>query len=92
MTVAFIFGFSMLVGALPLFPGGIGGAEGTMIGLFALMGVPLGTAIAATAVIRMLTLGFAVVLGFLALPLVASARAPSRPGPLQPPAVPSRSG
>jgi uncharacterized protein (TIRG00374 family) len=75
-TVAFVFGFSMLVGSLPIFPGGIGGAEASMGGLLVWLGVPLPVAIAATAVIRLATLGFAVVVGFLALPL---ATAVSRP-------------
>lgn len=69
VATAFIFGFGMLVGGLPLFPGGVGGAEGTMIGLLLLVGVDGGVAVTATAVIRLVTLGFAVALGFLALPL-----------------------
>ena len=67
-TVAFVFAFGMLVGALPLFPGGIGGAEGTMIALLVLLDTPLATAVAATAIIRAATLGFAVVIGFAILP------------------------
>lgn len=68
-AAAFVFGFGMLVGGIPLFPGGVGGAEGTMIALLLLLGVDTGTAITATAIIRLATLGFAVVLGFVALPL-----------------------
>jgi glycosyltransferase 2 family protein len=75
-NVAFVFGFSMLVGSLPIFPGGIGGAEATMGGLLVWLGVPLPVAIAATAVIRLATLGLAVVVGFLILPV---ATAMSRP-------------
>lgn len=68
-TAAFVFGFASLVGSMPLFPGGIGGAEATMIGLLLLLDVPLPTAVAATALIRLATLGLAVVVGFAALPL-----------------------
>jgi uncharacterized protein (TIRG00374 family) len=83
-TIAFVFGFGMLVGGLPLFPGGLGGAEVTIAGLLVLLGVPLPVAVAATALIRLVTLGFAVVLGFLALPLAIAA---SRPGSAEPPAA-----
>ncbi|TVQ29336.1 MAG: UPF0104 family protein [Geminicoccaceae bacterium] len=75
-TVAFVFGFSMLVGSLPIFPGGIGGAEASMAGLLVWLGVPLPVAVAATAVIRLATLGFAVVVGFLVLPLAAAISRP----------------
>lgn len=70
LETAFVFAFGMLVGSLPLFPGGVGGAEGAMIGVLLVMGVDAGAAVAATAVIRLATLGFAVALGFLTLPLV----------------------
>ena len=77
LATAFIFSFAMLVGALPLFPGGVGGAEGTMIAFLLLAGVDNGAAVTATAIIRLATLGFAVVLGFLALPMSLARPAPS---------------
>ena len=55
-TTCFVFSFAMLVGALPLFPGGIGGAEGTMVGLLLVLDIDLGTAVTATAIIRLATL------------------------------------
>jgi uncharacterized membrane protein YbhN (UPF0104 family) len=76
-AAAFVFGFGVLVGGLPLFPGGVGGTEGTMVGLLALLGVELGTAAAATAIVRLATLGFALALGLLALPMAL--RRPGRP-------------
>jgi uncharacterized protein (TIRG00374 family) len=79
IAAAFVFAFGMLVGGLPLFPGGIGGAEGTMIGLLLLLGVDVATAVAATAIIRLATLGFAVALGFLVLPLSLTRPLPARP-------------
>ena len=72
VEAAFVFGFGMLVGALPLFPGGVGGAEATMVALLLLLGVDPATAVTATALIRLATLGFAVALGFLALPVAMS--------------------
>ena len=72
-AVAFVFAFSMLVGSLPLFPGGVGGAEGTMVTLLLLLGVDLAIAIAVTAIIRLATLGFAVALGLTSLPFAVRA-------------------
>jgi uncharacterized protein (TIRG00374 family) len=77
VEAAFVFAFGMLVGALPLFPGGVGGAEGAMVALLLLLGVDAATALTATALIRLATLGLAVALGFLALPVAIS-----RPLPL----------
>jgi hypothetical protein len=51
-----------------MLPGGLGGTELTMIALLGLAGIDGGTAVAATAVIRITTLWFACILGFLALP------------------------
>jgi glycosyltransferase 2 family protein len=79
MAAAFIFSFSMLVGGLPLFPGGVGGVEGTMIALLFLLGVDIDAAVAATAVIRLATLGFALLLGFTALPFAIRRSAGSHP-------------
>lgn len=68
-TALAIFVFSTLAGGLTGAPGGLGGAEAAMVALLALGGTPVGTAIAATAVIRATTLWFAVALGVLAFPL-----------------------
>lgn len=77
MPCVFIFAFSMIVGAISVLPGGLGSTEATMAGLLALQGVPLPTAILATALVRLTTLWFAVGLGFLALPLAMRAAARS---------------
>ncbi len=61
----FLYAFSTLVGAVTLLPGGIGTTEGSMAGLLALHGVPKELASAATIVIRLATLWFAVGLGLL---------------------------
>ncbi|WP_022956765.1 lysylphosphatidylglycerol synthase transmembrane domain-containing protein [Perlucidibaca piscinae] len=63
----FIYGFAMLVGALSFMPGGLGGTEATMTGLLVLEGLPLPEAVAATVIIRLATLWFAVILGLLAV-------------------------
>ncbi|MGM0593720.1 MAG: lysylphosphatidylglycerol synthase transmembrane domain-containing protein [Pseudomonadota bacterium] len=63
----FIYAFSMLVGAVSFLPGGLGGAEITMVALLLLHGMGQGEAVAATVIIRLATLWFAVFLGALAL-------------------------
>lgn len=65
----FVLAFAMIVGGLSMMPGGLGGTEATMVALLLALDVGADVAIAATAVIRVTTLWFAVGLGFLALPL-----------------------
>jgi len=57
----------MLVGALSFLPGGLGGAEATMVALLILNHVDQPQSVAATILIRLATLWFAVVLGVIAL-------------------------
>jgi len=64
-----VFALATLMGAVAMLPGRLGGAEVTMVGLLIALGVDPGAAVAATAVIRLTTLWFAVGLGFIALPL-----------------------
>jgi len=64
----FIYSFAMLVGAISFLPGGLGGAEVTMVGLLVLFGVPEAQAVAITVFARFATLWFAVILGLVALP------------------------
>lgn len=73
-TCVGIFVFSMMSGGLTGMPGGLGGAEAAMIALLSLQGVPLETSIPATAIIRVTTLWFAVILGLLVFP-IAEAKA-----------------
>lgn len=65
----FIFSFSMIMGAVSFLPGGLGGFEIAAVALLTTQHVPLALAVAATAIVRLTTLWFAVFLGFLALPL-----------------------
>ena len=69
LQVAFIFCFSIIVGAAAMLPGGLGGAEASMIGLLVAAGVDFQIALTATIIIRVTTLWFAVGLGFAALPI-----------------------
>ena len=62
-TATVIFLFSTLAGGLTGAPGGLGGAEAAMMVLLSMNGVPLHVAFAATAVIRITTLWFAIALG-----------------------------
>lgn len=66
-TAMFIYAIAMLAGAASFMPGGLGGAELAMTGLLTLNNVALPDAIAASLVIRLATLWFAVVLGGMAL-------------------------
>jgi uncharacterized protein (TIRG00374 family) len=63
----FVYALSMLAGALSFMPGGLGGAEATMITLLLLHGMAMPEAVAATVFIRLATLWFAVFLGLIAL-------------------------
>ncbi|WP_410211722.1 YbhN family protein [Aquirhabdus sp.] len=59
----FVYALSILVGALIFIPGGLGGAEATMTILLVWKGMPHADAIAATVLIRLCTLWFAVGIG-----------------------------
>ena len=62
MAVA-IFLFAMLGGGATGLPGGLGGAEVALVGLLTLQGVPLEISLPATAIIRLTTLWFAILIG-----------------------------
>ena len=64
-----VFTFSTLAGGLTGAPGGVGGAEAAMVALLSLQGVPLEVSIPATAIIRVTTLWFAIVLGLAVFPI-----------------------
>ncbi|MEM9349102.1 MAG: lysylphosphatidylglycerol synthase transmembrane domain-containing protein [Pseudomonadota bacterium] len=79
-TAVAIFLFATLAGGLTGAPGGIGGAEAAMVALLTLEGVPLDVSIAATAVIRLTTLWFAIGIGFLIFPFTERAAVKARDG------------
>jgi uncharacterized protein (TIRG00374 family) len=62
-----VYALAMLAGALSFLPGGLGGTEAVMVAALTLKGVPEPSAVAATIIIRLATLWFAVALGLLAL-------------------------
>jgi uncharacterized membrane protein YbhN (UPF0104 family) len=63
-----VFSLGSLAGALSFLPGGLGVAEGSMTGLIRVLGdVPRAGAVAATVLIRLATLWFAVALGLVGL-------------------------
>jgi uncharacterized protein (TIRG00374 family) len=68
MAVA-IFTFSGLAGGLTGAPGGVGGAEAAMVALLSLEGVPLEVSVPATAIIRVTTLWFAILIGLIVFPV-----------------------
>lgn len=59
----FVFALAMLAGALSFMPGGLGGTEAVMVALLIWKGMPASDAIAATVLIRLATLWFAVGIG-----------------------------
>ncbi|MFT6527259.1 MAG: hypothetical protein ACJAXG_001206 [Celeribacter sp.] len=68
-TAIAIFLFSTLAGGLTGAPGGVGGAEAAMIALLSLEGVPMALSLPATAIIRLTTLWFAIVIGLILFPI-----------------------
>jgi uncharacterized protein (TIRG00374 family) len=67
-AATFTLAFSSIVGAVSLLPGGLGAAEGSIMGLLVkIVGAPSGTAAVATIIIRFCTLWFGVVIGLAAL-------------------------
>jgi len=62
-SAVFIYAFASLIGAISMLPGGLGGQEATMTGYFILLNISSGIAVAATMLIRFMTLWFAVAVG-----------------------------
>ena len=58
---------SLILGALSFIPGGVGVAEGSLIGLFSAQNVDLSEAIVIVVLIRLFTLWFSTIVGFIAL-------------------------
>ncbi|WP_088188475.1 lysylphosphatidylglycerol synthase transmembrane domain-containing protein [Desulfosporosinus sp. FKA] len=65
----YVYALATLAGAISFLPGGLGGTEAVMTGLLLINGMPATQAIAATVIIRLTTLWFAVFLGVIALVL-----------------------
>ncbi|SDT94153.1 lysylphosphatidylglycerol synthase transmembrane domain-containing protein [Halopseudomonas salegens] len=69
----FVYALAMLAGALSFMPGGLGGAEAVMAGLLIWKGMAPADAVAATVLIRLATLWFAVAIGVVCLQLESRA-------------------
>jgi uncharacterized protein (TIRG00374 family) len=63
----FVYALAMLAGAISFMPGGLGGAEAVMVALLMWKGMSGADAVAATVLIRLATLWFAVAIGALML-------------------------
>lgn len=64
MEGVFIYSVALLGGALTLFLGGLGATEGGMVGLGIVFGMSRATSAASTIIIRVMTLWFAVLIGW----------------------------
>jgi uncharacterized membrane protein YbhN (UPF0104 family) len=62
-----IYAGSLIAGALSFMPGGLGGAEASMIALLKIQGASLSIALLVTLICRLVTLWFAVALGLVAI-------------------------
>ena len=73
VNATFVFSFSIIVGAVSMLPGGLGSTEATLVILLRTLGVDLDQALAVTAIIRITTFWFAVLIGLLLMPAAFSA-------------------
>jgi uncharacterized protein (TIRG00374 family) len=72
-----IYGISMLLGGLSLLPGGLGGTEAVMTALLVTSGFPVSQALLLTLTCRLVTLWFAVCLGWIAVFFLRQRAAPA---------------
>ncbi len=68
--IASTYASSLFLGALSFLPGGLGITEGSFTGLLNLQGISLSMAVVIVIIVRLFTLWFSVVIGFIALKLV----------------------
>ena len=67
LTATFIYGFSTLIGAIAMLPGGLGVTEASLTGLLQILKIPKNISVASTIIIRVATLWFAVIVGIFAV-------------------------
>ncbi len=63
LIATFIYGFSTLIGAIAMLPGGLGATEASITGLLVFLKIPKDISVASTIIIRVATLWFAVIIG-----------------------------
>ena len=63
----FIYGFSTILGAITMLPGGLGATDASIAGLLVVLNIPKNISVASTLIIRVATLWFAVLVGVIAL-------------------------
>lgn len=69
LNVVSTFTASLILGAASFIPGGIGVAEGSLVGLFSLQGIKVSSALILVILIRVFTLWYGAAVGFIALKL-----------------------
>jgi glycosyltransferase 2 family protein len=69
LNATFIYAFSTLIGAIAMLPGGVGLTEASLTGLLVFSKIPKDISVAATIMIRLATLWFAVLVGIFAISL-----------------------
>ncbi|MEN4748558.1 lysylphosphatidylglycerol synthase transmembrane domain-containing protein [Pseudomonas sp. Ps21-P2] len=79
----FVYALAMLAGAVSFMPGGLGGAEAVMVGLLVWKGMNSADAVAATVLIRLATLWFAVAIGAVMLVRLKGEASAPRVQPIQ---------
>ena len=79
----FVYALAMLAGAVSFMPGGLGGAEAVMVGLLVWKGMDSADAVAATVLIRLATLWFAVAIGAVMLIKLKGEATTPRAQPIQ---------
>jgi uncharacterized membrane protein YbhN (UPF0104 family) len=77
-----VYAAATLIGAISTLPGGLVGTEGTMLALLQRVGIGPGPAAAATLLVRLVTLWFAVGIGLVALGCFQRSRPSQRPDPV----------
>ncbi|MCK5002695.1 MAG: flippase-like domain-containing protein [Gammaproteobacteria bacterium] len=66
-TAIAIYPLSMLVGAASMLPGGVGSTEAAIVGMLSFFGVPISVAITVAVGIRLTTLWFSILCGFISM-------------------------